>query len=127
MKLVTQMDVEIVRRLWTFGRLIANTDMHPGNLSFHFQLEGEMPLAPVYDMLPMLYAPTAGDVVVTREFEVPLPSSENLDIWDTMVSLAESYWREVADHPRLSAGFAAIANANAAKVARARRVAKPVR
>jgi hypothetical protein len=127
MNLVTQIDAEVVRRLWTFGRLISNTDMHFGNLSFHFQTEGTMPLAPVYDMLPMLYAPTAGDVVVTREFELPLPSSENLDIWETMVSLAESYWREVADHPLLSAGFAAIANANAGKVARARRVAMRAR
>jgi hypothetical protein len=125
--IVSTRDAEIVRRIWTFGRLIANPDMHFGNLSFHLTFEGEMPLAPVYDMLPMLYAPTAGDVVVTREFEVPMPSSENLDIWETMVSLAESYWREVADHPRLSAGFAAIANANAAKVARARRVVKPAR
>jgi hypothetical protein len=125
--LVSQVDTEVVRRLWTFGRLIGNTDMHPGNLSFHFQLERPLPLAPVYDMLPMLYAPTAGDVVSAREFEMPLPSSESLDIWESMASLAESYWREVADHPQLSSGFAAIANENAGKLARARRGVMPVR
>lgn len=124
---VSARDAETVRRLWTFGRLIANTDMHFGNLSFHLDLTGPMPLAPIYDMLPMLYAPVAGEVVMTREFEVPPPTNESLDIWESMVALAEDYWHEVADHPQLSAGFAAIANANATKVARARRLATRVR
>lgn len=52
-----------VRRLWWFGRLIGNTDMHDGNLSFvpGPPLPGRptapLALAPVYDMLPMAYAP----------------------------------------------------------------------
>ncbi len=43
-----------VRQRWWFGRLIGNTDMHFGNLSFF--VDGQLPfqLTPNYDMLPML-------------------------------------------------------------------------
>jgi hypothetical protein len=44
---------DAITRLWHFGQLIGNTDMHDSNLSF---VPGEpgLRLAPVYDMLPML-------------------------------------------------------------------------
>jgi hypothetical protein len=48
-------DVAAIERLWWFGRLIANDDMHLANLSFH--VERTFRLAPTYDMLPMAYAP----------------------------------------------------------------------
>ena len=35
--LLAPADVERIQRLWWFGRLIANTDMHTGNLSFRPQ------------------------------------------------------------------------------------------
>lgn len=53
-----------VSRLWWFGRLIANTDMHDGNLAFKPGLK----LAPVYDMLPMGYAPVRGMELPLRGF-----------------------------------------------------------
>lgn len=45
-----------IQLLFCFGRLIANSDMHSGNLSFF--CDGQMPfaLAPTYDQLPMAYA-----------------------------------------------------------------------
>lgn len=55
--------------IWWFGRLIANTDMHEGNLSFH---PGLAP-APVYDMLPMRYAPLRGGEVPAQTYEPTLP------------------------------------------------------
>lgn len=67
-----------INRLWHFGRLIANTDMHEGNLAFIPGAEGEPPLAlaPAYDVLPMLYAPARGVELPQREFApvLPLPS-----------------------------------------------------
>ncbi len=46
-----------IARLWWFGRLIGNSDMHPGNLGFHLVDAGPLALAPAYDMLPMSLAP----------------------------------------------------------------------
>jgi hypothetical protein len=114
---ISRDDAEKVRRLATFGQLIANTDMHFGNLSFHFAFDRAPQLAPVYDMLPMLYAPLAGDVVPEREFEPPLPTASNLDIWPGMLELAQAYWREVANHPALSEAFSSRAERNAKSLA----------
>jgi hypothetical protein len=125
--IISQADAGRVRRIATFGRLIANTDMHFGNLSFHLSFEGGLSLAPVYDMLPMLYAPTAGGAVSAQEFEPTLPCSANLDIWHEMAALAESYWREVAARDEISGDFSVLALRNAAKVARVRTLAMPVR
>src|SRR5436190_792381 len=47
--------LESIRLLATFGALIANTDRHLGNLACFDRYDGRFMLAPVYDMLPMLY------------------------------------------------------------------------
>jgi hypothetical protein len=117
MRVISSDDAETVRRLATFGRLIANTDMHFGNLSFHLSFDSRPTLAPIYDMLPMLYAPTAGNVVVTREFDPPLPTGANLDIWKEMAALAVEYWKQISSHSQVSADFVAIARRNAERVA----------
>ena len=49
-------DLARIACIWWFGRLVGNTDMHEDNLAFRPGLT----LAPVYDMLPMLYAPLRG-------------------------------------------------------------------
>lgn len=53
-----------VARLWWFGRLIGNNDMHPGNLGFHLVDSGPLPVAPAYDMLPMSLAPSRTGAVL---------------------------------------------------------------
>jgi hypothetical protein len=50
-------------QLHAFGRLIGNSDMHQGNLGFHLADQGPLPLAPVYDMLPMSLAPSRTGVL----------------------------------------------------------------
>jgi len=57
---VSAQDAEAVRRAATFGRLIGNSDMHCGNVSFFMSPGNPLALAPSYDMLPMMYAPVAG-------------------------------------------------------------------
>ena len=56
-----------------FGRCIANIDMHFGNLSFFWSKVEDtvsLNLAPIYDMLPMLYAPEKSEIV-ERMFRLP--------------------------------------------------------
>ncbi|MDQ8208272.1 HipA domain-containing protein [Coraliomargarita sp. SDUM461003] len=54
------------------GELIANTDMHWGNLSFFLPEQSPYPLAPVYDMLPMRFRPSSTGEVIERTFEPTL-------------------------------------------------------
>jgi hypothetical protein len=119
---ISTIDAEAVRRIATFGQLIGNTDMHFGNLSFFLSLERPLALTPVYDMLPMIYAPVAGDEVPIRHFEPPLPGSTNLDIWASLAEAAEVYWRDVSGHDLVSADFASIARTNAQAISRARKL-----
>jgi hypothetical protein len=63
-KLISQETADDIARIWHFGQLIANTDMHEGNLSFRPGLT----LAPVYDMLPISYAPLRGIELPARQF-----------------------------------------------------------
>jgi hypothetical protein len=112
---------ETINKIATFGRLIANTDMHFGNLSFFHALGEPLELAPVYDMLPMLYAPVGADELPERRFEVPLPSADNLEIWAPMADLAREYWKTVAAHELVSRDFADIASQNAKELERVTR------
>jgi hypothetical protein len=113
---ISRADAETARRVATFGQLIGNSDMHFGNLSFRLAFDGPMALTPIYDMLPMVHAPIAGGAVPAREFEAPLPTAANLNIWGEMTALAIEYWRSVAKHEAVSAEFAAIARGNAERV-----------
>ena len=103
-----------VERLWWFGRLIANTDMHLGNLSFH--AEHTLRLAPVYDMLPMTFAPLAGGEVPPRNFVPALPLPPQREVWLTACAVAISFWTAAATDTRISEAFRAICRANAERL-----------
>jgi HipA-like C-terminal domain len=111
-------DFETVRRAATFGQLIGNTDMHFGNLSFFFAFGRRLTLAPIYDMLPMIYAPLAGNETLVDDFEPPLPAASNLDIWRSIAELAEAYWRAVAAHELVSREFSVQASSNVERIAK---------
>ncbi|MDM0021354.1 type II toxin-antitoxin system HipA family toxin YjjJ [Variovorax saccharolyticus] len=93
-----------ILHLWWFGRLIANTDMHLGNLSFR-PSQGELALAPTYDMLPMLYAPLAGGEVPAREFQPPLPLPAQRAAWTTACAAALAFWTRAAADRRIGGAF----------------------
>lgn len=100
---------EVVERaefLDAFGAHIANTDRHLGNLSL--LLDGGPPftLAPVYDMLPMMYRPSSTGELVDRELSVI--GHDHADAKE----LAAEYWRRVVEHPLLSDDFRRIAEQN---------------
>ena len=129
-----------ITQLWWFGRLIANTDMHTGNLSFQalprvavggtlaagllapanalapaqtLAPAQALTLAPAYDMLPMAYAPLPGGEVAPRAFMPAAPPPAQRAVWLAACSAAISFWRRAAADSRISEGFRATAAANA--------------
>ncbi len=97
-------DAKAIGHLWWFGRLIANTDMHLGNLSFRPR-QGRLHLAPAYDMLPMRYAPLPGGELPTDDFTFPLPLPQARAVWLTACRAALDFWSRMADDSRISDGF----------------------
>lgn len=101
-------DTEEARRLrWltVFGRQIGNTDMHFGNVSFFPAGRGRFELAPAYDMLPMLFAPTERGELVARPFAPATPGAELLPVWDVACAAAQAFWDAVANDAGFSAAF----------------------
>ena len=94
-----------IARAQNFGRLIANNDMHFGNLSFFLHPELPLTLAPLYDMLPMAYAPTrTGEQLnsMVQSIDYSGVSSEEVD-------LAAQFWKSASRHPSVSRGMRKIA------------------
>jgi hypothetical protein len=115
-----------IAQLWHFGRLIANSDMHEGNLSFVPGPAGgnskgkgvPLALAPAYDMLPMRYAPVRGVELPPREYEPALPLPAERDDWLPAAAAAIAFWHAAGADKRISAPFRAICRANGAALKR---------
>ncbi|MGZ8319498.1 MAG: HipA domain-containing protein [Telluria sp.] len=103
---------------WHFGRLIANTDMHEGNLAFRPAADGMLALAPAYDMLPMGYAPIRGVELPQHRFNPALPLPVHRSGWMLAAGAALSFWQRAADDVRISGEFRAICAANRAELER---------
>ncbi|MEQ1505894.1 MAG: HipA domain-containing protein [Myxococcota bacterium] len=102
-------DVARVAWLEAFGHAIANTDMHPGNLSFRLRGTTLRGLAPVYDVLPMFYAPRHGE----------LPTGLHRPAWPaeraaSALAAARTLWERVAADPTVSDPFRRVADHHAA-------------
>lgn len=113
--LLDEVAVERVHHLWWYGRLIANTDMHTGNLSF-VPRDGVLTLAPTYDMLPMHYAPLPGGELPTRAFEPALPLPAERGVWLAACAAALTFWDRAATDERIGAAFRRVCRANAARL-----------
>ncbi len=108
MKWLTRDTVEQVRRLWWFGQLIGNTDMHDGNLSFipeQNASSAQFQLAPVYDMLPMAYAPVRGVELPPSQYQPRLPLPAEATAWTVAARSAQTFWERAASDSRISADF----------------------
>ncbi|CAN5446584.1 hypothetical protein BH10PSE18_BH10PSE18_50920 [soil metagenome] len=104
--------------LWWCGRLIGNTDMHTGNLSF-VPHAGRLILAPVYDMLPMRYAPLAGgEVPADRALDPALPLPTQREAWMSACIAAIAFWRACAADGRIGEAFRSTCSSNADALAR---------
>lgn len=104
---------EVIARVWQFGRLIGNTDMHDGNLAFRPGLQ----LAPIYDMLPMRYAPARAAEVVTPAFVPPLPLPAEREAWREALPAAQAFWALAAEDGRISDDFRRVCADNVALLA----------
>ncbi len=122
--LIEKRDLHTIASVYAFGQLIGNTDMHFGNLGF-FADSIEKPkfqLAPIYDMLPMMWRPNvhAGDFNDDPVREQPLPiahpqACEQARDW------AITFWQRAAEldiSPGLQAACAESAKRVAARFAR---------
>lgn len=110
LKLTAPSVEEKVRVLWWYGKLIANTDMHLGNLSFRLSplvsgAHTQLQLTPAYDMLPMLYAPLSGGEVPIRAFEPALPLPREREAWRIACGAAILFWETASGDPRVSSQF----------------------
>ncbi|MDY7576746.1 type II toxin-antitoxin system HipA family toxin YjjJ [Herbaspirillum sp. RTI4] len=106
-------DHEIVRLLDVFGALIGNSDRHPGNLSLSWQADGKFALAPVYDMLPMMYRPNTQGEIVERTFELAVLDKLDLSTLAKAQTMAGDFWHLVNQDARISKDFKAIAQQHA--------------
>lgn len=114
---LSKLDAVHIALLWHFGQLIGNTDMHEGNLSFQpnaWDGQAGLRLSPVYDMLPMLYAPARGVELPARTFEPKLPLPAEREAWDRAARAATEFWQMAAADERISTGFRSICANNAA-------------
>lgn len=111
LQLLSADDEARVRRLYYFGVLIGNNDMHLGNLSCFLSGDTVEGLAPAYDVLPAQYSPVH-DHVPAVPFAPTLPAFSDLSAWDEGAACAARLWAEVAERPHFSADFRAIAAQN---------------
>ncbi|MEH0021844.1 MAG: type II toxin-antitoxin system HipA family toxin YjjJ [Desulfobacter sp.] len=104
--LVPEQDVLATERLWYFGRLINNTDMHPGNLSLAME-RNSFRLLPCYDMCSMGFAPKSGGEVHPFFFNAMDIPDANLsrDELERLKRLAYTFWDNVAKDNRISDEF----------------------
>jgi hypothetical protein len=106
---------EDARRLqWldAFGALIANTDRHPYNAVF-FTDGAALRLAPAFDQVSMLYAPTADGQVGPRTFATPHATANTLEVWDDARAAAREFWQLASDDARVSDDVRTFSAANA--------------
>lgn len=112
--LITWQHLYDIAIYWGFGKLINNTDMHLGNISFLIDGAG-FSLAPVYDMCSMGFSPKSTGEIPPFTFSPPnidnamltLVSDPNeLSSTITLVrKMAHMFWQRLRECERLSDEF----------------------
>ena len=100
-------DAHRLRLLDAFGACIGNGDRHFGNVTFYcdeLQPQAGLALAPVYDMLPMDAAPSAGTLPPLPPMP-QRPRARHLQVWDEARALAVRFFQQARTDERLSRGF----------------------
>ncbi len=118
-KILTLDALRTVARIYAFGQYIGNTDMHFGNLSFFIDdVTKPVPLlAPVYDMLPMMWRPSihsgALDITPVRE---PHVVAGYADEYADARAWAVLFWQKAAQLEVLDPTMREASRAGAARV-----------
>lgn len=119
-KLISQSTLMRIGELYAFGKLIANGDMHQGNLSFidppllpnKFAFE----LSPVYDMLPMSFAPDRSGNMKRQAINIVLDPAVAKSQWLRAQRWALDFWQKVEQDALISPEFRLIASQMLAQV-----------
>ena len=114
----------VVRRLTAYAILVGNNDRHLGNLSTVHD-GGQPRLAPIYDMLPMAYAPSRAQglrhtPLAAEELQQSLAGicpKLAPDELQRVQQAAVAFWAALAIHPEISAPFRDIARMNGERLA----------
>lgn len=104
-KVITAVAAQGAQLLYAFGKLIGNTDMHSGNLSFMSEHGRPYELAPAYDMLPMAFAPTSGGQLPQTFTSAEISGEIGAPTWKQALSLAQAYLQQLEQHHGFSVGF----------------------
>lgn len=102
---VQQQAVAQTEVLWAFGTLIANTDMHLGNLSFMAEHGRPYQIAPAYDMTCMAFAPTSGGDLPVRELSLNINTDVPASAWQKALPMAADFVARLGTNATLSPGF----------------------
>ena len=116
-------DARALRWLDAFGARIANTGRHQHNVLF-FDGEAGLRLAPAFDQVPVLYAPTIDGQLPVRAFAVPPATADTLDVWEDARAAAVTFWQRAAADSRISDKMRMLAVANAVMLASHRRASE---
>jgi len=109
---ISGQDAHHMQVLWWFGTFIGNTDMHYGNISLHLSPSLPLTLAPVYDMVPMLYRPNQEGGFSDTPVSPRPPSPMEIQQCSQASTAAESFWQRLCDTPNISDSFIAISRGN---------------
>ena len=107
-------DARRLRWLDAFGALIGNTDRHQYNVVF-FPEGARLRLAPAFDQVSMLYAPSADGQVPARPLALPHATSDTLDVWEQARAARSRAPRRGSDDRRLSDDMRAVCAAHAGR------------
>lgn len=103
-KMISQVDFFTIEAAYAFGVYIANNDMHNGNFSFFMmKLELEGP-TPVYDMLPMAFMPSQGELR-DPDLEAPRFVNASPEANKQGLIMALEFWDRVNNHSVVSEEF----------------------
>lgn len=105
-------DARRLRWLDAFGALIGNTDRHQFNVLV-LPSGARLRLAPAFDQVSMLYAPSGDGQVPTRVLALPRASADTLDVWDDARAAARDFWERASDDARVSDHLRRVCAANA--------------
>lgn len=105
-------DARRLRWLDAFGALIGNTDRHQFNVLV-FPDGAQFRLAPAFDQVSMLYAPSGDGRVPAGTLVPPRASSDTLDVWDDARAAARDFWERASDDGRVSDDLRNVCSANA--------------
>ncbi|MBU1309120.1 MAG: type II toxin-antitoxin system HipA family toxin YjjJ [Gammaproteobacteria bacterium] len=96
---------EATEKRWAFGRLIGNTDMHNGNLSFIGSNGRPYSLSPAYDILPMYFAPKSSGEMMNTLAPITISNDACPNSWRDALANARLFIARAMIDERFSSNF----------------------